>query len=611
MHRWRLFVTSLCSGWGLRASAGVLGAQRRCRGCPRTLAKSTLPGLAVFAHPSGAHPWARAMSTHSLPIDERGQNQRGEDQEPVTTIREGKHNTTHPSRFHTRESISKDLQRAHTQAATMRSSRPVIVALALLRLQPWRPSPVLRHSHRVPPLQNYAAAKAAAAAAAGGRALPPPPPPPPASRRPHHLQAAGRALRPHHLRPRARRRPRRPWPPAWPPPPPPPPMEEEDDHDSRIFEGAARAELEALGAGAALVEARQDHVHGARQAVKNLLGASASASARRAGRCARGASSTRSWPTRTRSSRPWEATSRSVAAPPAPPAAPAPAPAPAAPAPRPRGTPAAAAPPPPAPAAPPAPPAAPAAPPAGAPADRAAALKLAAEARRRRRPPPPRQRRRRPPRRRRRRPEGRRAAAAAPSTDSSGPAAAARAQGRGTAARHAPAPAAPPAGAPPPPPPQRPELDEHMTEDADEEALKGVEAFEQAGLSADEHSKAPMPRRTRTPEGSCRPTSTCRPCSTSRWRSAAARASGGEVRAPLHLVLRAVQAGPLRFSADEHRKERRRNFQLAIDRRSARHRARAARSLLCPRASSRPREIVECGAGVQPERRRDKSSSRA
>ena len=29
-----------------------------------------------------------------------------------------------------------------------------------------------------------------------------------------------------------------------------------------------------------------------------------------------------------------------------------------------------------------------------------------------------------------------------------------------------------------------------MTEDADEEALKGVEAFEQAGLSADEHRKA-------------------------------------------------------------------------------------------------------------------------
>ena len=45
-------------------------------------------------------------------------------------------------------------------------------------------------------------------------------------------------------------------------------------------------------------------------------------------------------------------------------------------------------------------------------------------------------------------------------------------------------------GAPPPPPPPRPELDEHMTEDADEEALKGVEAFEQAGLSADEHRKA-------------------------------------------------------------------------------------------------------------------------
>ena len=43
---------------------------------------------------------------------------------------------------------------------------------------------------------------------------------------------------------------------------------------------------------------------------------------------------------------------------------------------------------------------------------------------------------------------------------------------------------------PPPPPPPRPELDEHMTEDADEEALKGVEAFEQAGLSADEHRKA-------------------------------------------------------------------------------------------------------------------------
>ena len=34
------------------------------------------------------------------------------------------------------------------------------------------------------------------------------------------------------------------------------------------------------------------------------------------------------------------------------------------------------------------------------------------------------------------------------------------------------------------------ELDEHMTDDADEEALKGVEAFEHAGLCADEHRKA-------------------------------------------------------------------------------------------------------------------------
>ena len=66
-----------------------------------------------------------------------------------------------------------------------------------------------------------------------------------------------------------------------------------------------------------------------------------------------------------------------------------------------------------------------------------------------------------------------------------------------TEATPPPAPKAPPAppaptmgGAPPPPPPPRPDLDEHMTEDADEEALKGVEAFERAGLSADEHRKA-------------------------------------------------------------------------------------------------------------------------
>ena len=44
--------------------------------------------------------------------------------------------------------------------------RSVIVALALSpAATALRPSPALRHSARVPPLQNYAAAKAAAAAA--------------------------------------------------------------------------------------------------------------------------------------------------------------------------------------------------------------------------------------------------------------------------------------------------------------------------------------------------------------------------------------------------------------------------------------------------------------
>ena len=55
--------------------------------------------------------------------------------------------------------------------------RSVIVALALSpAATALRPSPALRHSRRVPPLQNYAAAKAAAAAAKGGAPLPPPPP---------------------------------------------------------------------------------------------------------------------------------------------------------------------------------------------------------------------------------------------------------------------------------------------------------------------------------------------------------------------------------------------------------------------------------------------------
>ena len=231
--------------------------------------------------------------------------------------------------------------------------------------------------------------------------------------------------------------------------------------------------------------------------MKNLLGPLASAWARRAGR-ARG----RQLDAFVAGDAIIEALggdiSGSVAAPPAPPAAPAPAPAP----PRPgtsggraaararrhrrrppRGA------------------------PAGAPADRAAALKLAAERAAAKKaaaaeaaPPPP-------PPRRRRRPRGRRAAAAAAEADSNGP----------------PPPPAPKAAAPPPPAPKRrraaraarrraaaaaaaaAELDEHMTEDADEEALKGVEAFEQTGLSADEHGRrslgCPWARRTRRPEG--------------------------------------------------------------------------------------------------------------
>ena len=89
-----------------------------------------------------------------------------------------------------------------------------------------------------------------------------------------------------------------------------------------------------------------------------------------------------------------------------------------------------------------------------------------------------------------------------------------------------------------------------MTEDADEEALKGVEAFEQAGLSADEHRKAQfgMPvgtTNTYALEGmeDMSPDEYMQAMLDKQMEERRQRreSSGGEVRAPLDSALRAVQ----------------------------------------------------------------------
>ena len=156
-----------------------LALLQRCRrGCPRTLAKSICLGSAVFLTfgDVARRCWRRLFglercrhtacpsTTHSPANTQRYRPRAGYDnsgalgthryQAPAVVIR-----ATSPKTY-------RELQGREQYNSAMRS---VIVALALSpAATALRPSPALRHSRRVPPLQNYAAAKAAAAAAKGG-----------------------------------------------------------------------------------------------------------------------------------------------------------------------------------------------------------------------------------------------------------------------------------------------------------------------------------------------------------------------------------------------------------------------------------------------------------